>query len=598
MITKCVRRLLNSHLRRFIHSPATIQAPDTRQHAISDAEFYAMLDACKPSAKWPTKIAVAFSGGPDSTSLLYLLKRLISLEEYNYSLPKELIAVTIDHGLQECSTRHAKLCEEFAASINVPHMTLRIPWSSPPFPKLGPEGRNFEEVARKARYHLLWTAMNQANAGVIAFGHHADDQVETALLRIARGSSEIGAGGMRPCRLWGMGLGDGPGTLGWAGYQGMQKWIIRPMLGVSKDRILETCRDRHLPYVEDPTNQQSNLTPRNAIRQSLKANPNSESGSIEASLKQELDTETAERYILSQDTIDVGTNLSRMERLRRGVAEISRRVNDIDSEVTRQLSICSLRSPISTFLLDSNAVSQVTDPSIRLAMVIRILRYISPRPWGSPSAEAGRRSSSLGQIVERVWGLDGNETSLVSGGGVVWSRVILDKNGGLKRRRPMLDRDRCGWLASRQPTKPNALDIDITAELLSTWHERKTVEILWDNRFLICVRPHRLSQRLVSSLIESPSSSSIYVEVDDHHYYLPRLVWRRGRNSSFTLAKFLKSGKVSYGPSEGFGGAITVTHSAFKMIWIRSMEADGPSRNQTVYIPTPRDLTPLPLDSW
>lgn len=169
-------------------------------------------------------------------ALLYLLKRLLSRGNYTNTLPKELIAITIDHGLQPDSAKTAELCAAFAKSLQVPHMTLRIPWSTPPFPPLPDKDRAFEALARQARYQLLFDAMQREKASVIAFGHHADDQVETSLLRIARGSSEIGAGGMRACRRWGMGFGDEAGALGWAGHAGMKKWIVRPLLDVSKVR--------------------------------------------------------------------------------------------------------------------------------------------------------------------------------------------------------------------------------------------------------------------------------------------------------------------------------------------------------------------------
>jgi tRNA(Ile)-lysidine synthase len=76
--------------------------------------------------------------------------------------------------------------------------------------------------------------MTVAGTKVLAFGHHADDQVETSLMRLGRQTTELGAGGMRRCRRWGMGFGDGAESLGWAGYEGMDRWVLRPLLDVSK----------------------------------------------------------------------------------------------------------------------------------------------------------------------------------------------------------------------------------------------------------------------------------------------------------------------------------------------------------------------------
>jgi tRNA(Ile)-lysidine synthase len=128
----------------------------------------------------------------------------------------------------------ARASQKVAESMGVQHVTAAIPWSQPPFPPLPTSGEAFENTARHARYHVLFEAMTRVGAKAIAFGHHADDQVETALMRIANGSTELGAGGMRRCRRWGMGLGSVEGSLGWAGYEGMHRWVIRPLVDVSK----------------------------------------------------------------------------------------------------------------------------------------------------------------------------------------------------------------------------------------------------------------------------------------------------------------------------------------------------------------------------
>lgn len=75
--------------------------------------------------------------------------------------------------------------------------------------------------------------MDETGSYAIAFAHHADDQVETAVMRLAHGSSPLGAIGMRPVRRLGMGeREDNPLT--WAGVKGMNRYIVRPLLPVSK----------------------------------------------------------------------------------------------------------------------------------------------------------------------------------------------------------------------------------------------------------------------------------------------------------------------------------------------------------------------------
>jgi tRNA(Ile)-lysidine synthase len=124
----------------------------------------------------------------------------------------------------------AQRCADTASKLGITHVTTSIPWSSPPFPSSPASGGTLELTAREARYHLLRAELHNAGAEAIAFGHHADDQVETVLMRLGRG----GSGGMRHVRRWGMGFGDGPGALGWAGVDGMSRWIIRPLLSVGK----------------------------------------------------------------------------------------------------------------------------------------------------------------------------------------------------------------------------------------------------------------------------------------------------------------------------------------------------------------------------
>jgi len=171
--------------------------------------------------------AVANSGGPDSTCLLFLIHRYLSR---NSTFPQAVVSLTVDHDLQASSSAMADHCAKVARSLGVRHLSTRIPWSTPPFPPRPEPGEMFENTARDARYHSLFQLMTRENIPVIAFGHHADDQVETALMRLGRGSTKLGAAGMRPCRRWGMGMLSDENALGYAGYEGMNRWIVRPLL--------------------------------------------------------------------------------------------------------------------------------------------------------------------------------------------------------------------------------------------------------------------------------------------------------------------------------------------------------------------------------
>jgi tRNA(Ile)-lysidine synthase len=110
---------------------------------------------------------------------------------------------------------------------------MRIPWGSPPYPTNPSLSRTFERIARDARYTLLLSGMRRHGAEVVVFGHHADDQLETFLMRLASGTGFLGLGGIKAVRRFGMGDGS-PGEIGWYGVDGIQRWIVRPLLAVSK----------------------------------------------------------------------------------------------------------------------------------------------------------------------------------------------------------------------------------------------------------------------------------------------------------------------------------------------------------------------------
>lgn len=167
--------------------------------------------------------------------LLFLLQRLIRHPHPDSTVPlsTNLISLTVDHLLQPSSTETATKTATLSRGLGVPAVILPIPWSTPPFPPRPFPGAPFEASARGSRYRLLLDMMQREGISTLMMGHHLDDQVETALMRMGRGSSEVGQAGMRNVRRWGMGLGA-EGDLEWAGADGMSKWIVRPMLSVGK----------------------------------------------------------------------------------------------------------------------------------------------------------------------------------------------------------------------------------------------------------------------------------------------------------------------------------------------------------------------------
>ena len=177
-------------------------------------------------------LVLAVSGGPDSTALLWLATRWRD----SLARPPKLVAVTVNHGLRKESAREALAVKKFARKLQVEHRTLR--WTGRK-PKSG-----IQEAARNARYRLLGEAARKAGAQQILTAHTLDDQAETVLFRMARGSGVAGLRGM----AW---LDVVPVP------EGRGLFLIRPLLKVPKARLIATLKAAKLAYAVDPSNSDS-----------------------------------------------------------------------------------------------------------------------------------------------------------------------------------------------------------------------------------------------------------------------------------------------------------------------------------------------------
>jgi tRNA(Ile)-lysidine synthase len=192
------------------------------------AMLFAALDA------FPV-LLLAVSGGPDSTALMWLAARWRD----GLTRKPKLLAVTIDHGLRKESAREALAVKRLARKLKIEHRTLR--WSGRK-PKTG-----LQEAARNARYRLLAEVARKAGAERILLGHTLDDQAETVLIRLVRGSGVSGLAGMR--RLAPV---PAPGSEAAS--------LARPLLGVRKARLVATLKAAQVPYAEDPSNRNEDFT--------------------------------------------------------------------------------------------------------------------------------------------------------------------------------------------------------------------------------------------------------------------------------------------------------------------------------------------------
>ena len=168
-------------------------------------------------------LAVALSGGADSVALLSLLRD-----------KPNICAVHVHHGIRGAEAdRDAAFCEGLAASFGIPFHLLHV--DAPARAK--ETGVSLETAAREARYAALAALMRERGIPLLATAHHADDQLETMLQHLLRGSGTRGLCGIPACRALGDGL-----------------FVVRPLLGVPKAELLAYLAANRLSYVTDSTN--------------------------------------------------------------------------------------------------------------------------------------------------------------------------------------------------------------------------------------------------------------------------------------------------------------------------------------------------------
>jgi tRNA(Ile)-lysidine synthase len=200
--------------------------PDDDQSAISATDAKHLFAAWKAAPA----IVLAVSGGPDSVALMWLMAR------WRRTLARgpSLIVVTVDHGLRAASAREASDVKRLAQNLGLPHHTVR--WRGAK-PKAG-----VPAAARAERYRLLTKAALEHGASHILTAHTRDDQAETLLMRLLRGSGIAGLAAMaREAPRHGVVL-------------------ARPLLGVSKAQLIATLKKAKITFADDPTNRDPHFT--------------------------------------------------------------------------------------------------------------------------------------------------------------------------------------------------------------------------------------------------------------------------------------------------------------------------------------------------
>jgi tRNA(Ile)-lysidine synthase len=197
--------------------------------ALTLEEAEALLRPGLAGAAGAPGLVLAVSGGPDSTALLHFA----ALVRDRFPA-RPLLVATVDHGLRPDSGAEAAAVARQAGSAGLAHAILT--WRGPK-PSAG-----LQEAARRERYRLLADFARERGASHILTAHTRDDQAETVLMRLLRGSGLQGLRGMRPAvPLGGVTL-------------------ARPFLAVPKARLVAACRAQGWTFVEDPSNRDPRFT--------------------------------------------------------------------------------------------------------------------------------------------------------------------------------------------------------------------------------------------------------------------------------------------------------------------------------------------------
>ena len=176
------------------------------------------LKELESTAGRPARYVIAFSGGLDSTVLAHALAQCSDVP---------VLAIHVDHALQTDSADWSEHCAQIAAALKIEFRSLRVNVQLE-------SGKGPEASARDARYTALHAELDDGDWLLSA--HHREDQAETLLLNLIRGSGPAGVAGIGNIRRF------GPG------------WLVRPMLNIDRADILQYATDLGLQWIEDPSN--------------------------------------------------------------------------------------------------------------------------------------------------------------------------------------------------------------------------------------------------------------------------------------------------------------------------------------------------------
>jgi tRNA(Ile)-lysidine synthase len=210
-------------------------------------QFYRRLhDATRDLIPRQACVACAVSGGADSMALLHGLHEVNQRQGRDW----QLHVAHLNHGLRAEAEADAHFVDQAAKNLGILCTIKTIDVAA-----LARQNRQtVEEAGRLLRYEFFEEVATAIGAKIVALGHHADDQAETVLHRIARGTGIHGLAGMPPRR---------------AIRAGSEIEIVRPLLGMRRSELRAYLAEQQIPYRHDPTNDDADAATRNQIRNRL-----------------------------------------------------------------------------------------------------------------------------------------------------------------------------------------------------------------------------------------------------------------------------------------------------------------------------------------
>ncbi len=183
------------------------------------------------------RLLIAFSGGCDSSVLLHALAAL----RQQQSISDNIMAIYVDHGLNEASAAWGHHCRSFSSAINIPFISKKVDATKK-------RGQSPEATARNARYAAFYEEVRVGDALITA--HHADDQAETLMLQMLRGAGPKGLAAMPECTPFGKGD------------------LLRPLLSFTRSELEQYATQHALQWLDDPSNTEDRYD-RNYLRQTV-----------------------------------------------------------------------------------------------------------------------------------------------------------------------------------------------------------------------------------------------------------------------------------------------------------------------------------------